>query len=215
MTGFARSHLAHHGRFYACAVLGALVFALTGSLDAPVRLLAGGDSFFLSYIAVMAVVALRITPRALDKKADVEDEGIAIVVLASLVMIGFCCFAIVTLLHQKQAVDPFAIVLAVVGAPLGWAMLHMMMAFHYAYLFYSEPGKAAGSGLEFPGKTPEPGAAEFLYFSFVVGMTAQVSDVQVTSTRIRRTVLGHGIVSFFFNTVLIAMAVNAVVAVAA
>ena len=65
------------------------------------------------------------------------------------------------------------------GAPLGWFMLHTMMAFHYAYLFYSEPpGKEGGGGLVFPD-TKEPGAADFLYYSFVVGMTAQVSDVQV------------------------------------
>jgi uncharacterized membrane protein len=93
-------------------------------------------------------------------------------------------------------------------------MLHMMMAFHYAYLFYSEPARVkGGSGLLFPD-TREPGAADFLYYSFVIGMTAQVSDVQVCSTRIRRTTLWHSIVSFFFNTVLIAMAVNAVIAIA-
>jgi uncharacterized membrane protein len=163
---------------------------------------------------MLAFIALQITPKQLDKKADVEDEGIFLVILFALVMIGFCLFAIVTLLHQKQSVDPFAIALAVAGAPLGWAMLHMMMAFHYAYLFYSEPGKKAGSGLIFPG-TPEPGAADFLYYAFVVGMTFQVSDVQVTSTRLRRMTLAHSIVSFFFNTCLIAMAVNAVVAIAA
>ena len=65
----------------------------------------------------------------------------------------------------------------------------------------------------FPGCV-EPGPWEFLYYSFVVGMTAQVSDVQVCDTRMRRATLGHGVISFFFNTVLIAMAVNAVVAIA-
>jgi uncharacterized membrane protein len=221
---FARSHLTHHWRFYACFIFGAAVYLVLGDLSPPVRLLAGGDAFFASYVAMLAFLALRITPKQLDKKADVEDEGIFLVILFALVMIGFCLFAlvmigfclfaIVTLLHQKHGVDPFAIALAVAGAPLGWAMLHMMMAFHYAYLFYSEPGKKAGSGLIFPG-TAEPGAADFLYYAFVVGMTFQVSDVQVTSTRLRRMTLAHSIVSFFFNTCLIAMAVNAVVAIAA
>jgi len=214
MPVFARSHLTHHWRFYACFLFGAAVYLALGTLPPPVRLLAGGDAFFLSYIAILSFIALSITPKQLDKKADVEDEGIFLVILFALVMIGFCMFAIVTLLHQKQGVDPYAIALAVAGAPLGWAMLHMMMAFHYAYLFYSEPGKKAGSGLTFPG-TDEPGAADFLYYAFVVGMTFQVSDVQVTSTRLRRMTLAHSIVSFFFNTCLIAMAVNAVVAIAA
>lgn len=213
MTGFARSHLSHHWRFYACAALGALVYVLCGRLAPPVRLLASGDAFFLAYIAIMAFIAARITPEELDRKAEIEDDGIAVVVLVALVMIGFCCFAIITLLHQKGGLGPFALVLAALGAPLGWFMLHMMMAYHYAYLFYSEPGKTAGSGLDFPN-CEEPGAADFFYFSYVVGMTAQVSDVQVTSTRLRRATLSHGIVSFFFNAVLIAMAVNAVVAIA-
>lgn len=210
---FARSHLTHHWRFYACFVLGGAAYLLCGWLPHPVQVLAGGDVFFLSYVATLVFIALRITPKELDKNADVADEGIFLVVLFALVMIGFCFFAIITLLHQKTAIDPLAIVLAVAGAPLGWAMLHMMMAFHYAYLFYSEPGKKAGSGLDFPG-TEEPGAADFLYYAFVVGMTFQVSDVQVTSTRLRRMTLAHSIVSFFFNTILVAMAVNTVVAVA-
>jgi uncharacterized membrane protein len=210
---FFRSHWQHHWRFYACLVLGALVFALTASAPAPIPTLAGGDSFFAAYIALMAIAASRITPKELDATAEVEDEGIALVVLLALVMIGFCCFAIIELFHKKHAIDALIAGLAAAGAPLGWFTLHMMMAFHYAYLYYSEPKKKPGGGLEFPG-TPEPGMADFLYYSFVVGMTAQVSDVQVTSTRLRRTTSAHSIVSFFFNTVLIAMAVNAVVALA-
>ena len=211
---FARSHLTHHWRFYACFLFGAVVYLALGTLPPPVRVLAGGDAFFVSYVAIMAWVAARITPKELDRKADVEDEGIFLVILFALVMIAFMFLAIITLLHQKTALDPYAIALAVAGAPLGWFMLHTMMAFHYAYLFYSEPGKKAGSGLKFPG-TDEPGAADLLYYAFVVGMTFQVSDVQVTSTRLRRMTLAHSIVSFFFNTCLIAMAVNAVVAIAA
>lgn len=213
MPTFFRTHWTHHWRFYFCLLLGAFVFTLTGRLQSPERILVSGDVLFASYIALMAFVAVRITPEDLDRKADIEDEGIALVVLFSLIMIGFCSFAIITLLHQKQQMDLFALALAAMGAPLGWFMLHMMIAFHYANLFYSEPGKKSGSGLLFPD-TKEPGAADFLYYSFVIGMTAQVSDVQVTSTRIRRTTLAHSIVSFFFNTVLIAIAVNAVVAIA-
>ena len=210
---FLQRYLHHHWRFYLCLALGGLVYALTASLAPQVRLLAGGDTFFAAYLLIMAILAWRITPKELDKKADIEDEGIGLVVLLSLVMIGFCCFAIIVLFHHKQGMDWVALVLAISGAPLGWFMLHLLMAFHYAYLYYSDPHGKGGHGLDFPD-TPEPGAADFLYYSFVLGMTAQVSDVRVTSTRIRRTTLGHSIVAFFFNTVLIAMAVNAVVALA-
>jgi uncharacterized membrane protein len=95
-----------------------------------------------------------------------------------------------------------------------------MLAFHYAYEYYgtdaTSPKEADGrrrhvGGLDFPGKEA-PDALSFLYFSFVIGMTAQVSDVEVTSNAMRKLVLLHGILAFFFNTVILAAAVNVVVA---
>ena len=100
--------------------------------------------------------------------------------------------------------------LAGIGAPLGWLVLHTVMAFHYADIHYFDDPDCADDDkdLDFPGRG-DPGPWDFLYYSFVVGMTAQVSDVQVRTTVMRRATLLHGVVSFFFNTVFIAMAVNA------
>ena len=67
------------------------------------------------------------------------------------------------------------------------------------------PARAAAS--TFP-ETPEPDYWDFVYFSFVIGMTSQVSDVCVSSRRIRRTITAHGILSFFFNVALLALTVN-------
>jgi uncharacterized membrane protein len=94
-------------------------------------------------------------------------------------------------------------------------MLHTVAAFHYAHLYYTRTGHDGASrdaaGLNFPD-TEEPTSWDFLYFSFVIGMTAQVSDVQVLTMSMRRLVIIHGIVSFFYNTVLLALSVNIVVA---
>ena len=90
------------------------------------------------------------------------------------------------------------------------------MAFHYGDIHYFDDPRTSADDrgdLDFPGRG-EPCPWDFLYFSFVIGMTCQVSDVQVKTTMMRRTVLWHGVVSFFFNTVFIAMAVNAAVAMA-
>ena len=93
-------------------------------------------------------------------------------------------------------------------------MLHTLAAFHYANLFYAPaPGGGEARGLDFPG-SPEPDPWDFLYFAFVIGMTAQVSDVAVRSTALRRTALAHGVASFFYNTVILALAVNAAIALA-
>jgi uncharacterized membrane protein len=205
------THLRHHARFYISALVGAGVYALAWSLSAPMRLIAAGDSFFAAYLFAMALLVAQITPQQLCRKAADEDEGIFLVVLIALTIIGFCCAAIISVLNARHEAVGITLVLALACAPLGWLMLHTIAAFHYANLYYAN---GAGGPLQFP-ETKEPGIWDFLYYSFVVGMTAQVSDVQVLSTKLRRATLGHGLVSFFFNAAIIAMAVNAVIAIAA
>jgi uncharacterized membrane protein len=90
-------------------------------------------------------------------------------------------------------------------------VLHTVATLHYARLYYSGIAEGVEKGLSLPG-TAEPAAWDFLYYSFVVGLTAQVSDVQVLCTPMRRLTMLHGIISFVFNTVLIALAVNTIVA---
>jgi uncharacterized membrane protein len=96
------------------------------------------------------------------------------------------------------------IVLAIVTIALSWAMVHTSFALHYAHDYYRshEPG-----GLKFPGED-KPDYWDFVYVSFVIGMTGQVSDVAITDRGIRRTATAHGIVSFVFNTALLALMVN-------
>ena len=130
-----------------------------------------------------------------------------------LTIIGFCFTAIISVLNNGGGHAPVQLALAVAGAPLGWMTLHTTAAFHYANLFYARDGGKIRGGLLFPA-TEEPGVWDFLYYSFVVGMTAQVSDVQVLNTKMRRATLGHSVVSFFFNAAIIAMAVNVVVTIA-
>jgi uncharacterized membrane protein len=84
-----------------------------------------------------------------------------------------------------------------------WSLIHTVFALHYAHVYY---GRTQG-GLIFPGGD-DPGYWDFMYYSFVVGMTCQVSDVQVSSPRLRRLTLIHGVLSFFFNTVILALAVS-------
>lgn len=205
------THLRHHIRFYVSALIGAGVFALANALPAPERLIAAGDSFFAVYLLAMAVLVAQITPTELCRKAAEEDEGIFLVVVIALTIIGFCCAAIISVLNARHGPVGTTLALALACAPLGWLTLHTIAAFHYANLYYAPGGEPP---LQFP-KADEPGVWDFLYYSFVVGMTAQVSDVAVLSTKLRRATLGHALVSFFFNTAIIAMAVNAVIAIAA
>jgi uncharacterized membrane protein len=207
--------LSRHRRFYialCCGVLTALATHLSG-FDAP--LLAGGDVFYLVFLGFCLVMIAGQKAADLKARAKSEDEGIVIVLLITVATMGFFCDAVFTALNRKHAIEVLPLVMAGIGAVAGWLTLHTVMAFHYADIHYFDDPDCEGDekDLVFPGGR-DPGPWDFLYYSFVVGMTAQVSDVQVLTTAMRRATLFHGLVSFFFNTVFIAMAVNAGVALA-
>jgi uncharacterized membrane protein len=204
-------HLRHHVRFYAAALAGIAAGLVARELGWPLPPLVGGDTFFLIYLALMVRFALTITLGGLRKRAGIEDEGIPIIVLLALATIVFSLSAIFLLLRGQPS--PAELSIAIASIPLGWLTLHTILAFHYAHLFYAasdDDGAQEAGCLGFP-HTTEPGAWDFLYFSFVVGMTAQVSDVTVQTSGMRRLVVLHGILSFFYNTVLLALAVNVAV----
>ncbi len=202
--------LHRHWRFAISLVLGALTALAARGMGFGAPLLAGGDVFYLVFLLLSAVMIARSPPGYLKQRAKTEDEGIAIVMLIILATMGFFTDAVFTALNRKHGIDVSALVLAGIGAPLGWFVLHTAMAFHYADIYFFDDPDCADDDkdLDFPGRG-DPGAWDFLYYSFVVGMTAQVSDVQVRTSVMRRATLFHSVVSFFFNTVFIAMAVNA------
>jgi uncharacterized membrane protein len=92
-----------------------------------------------------------------------------------------------------------------------WCLIHTVFAMHYAHGYYHDedegPEFSSARGLEFPNEK-EPDFLDFAYFSFVIGMTCQVSDVQVSSQSMRRLALVHGLLSFVFNTVILALSIN-------
>ena len=208
--------LVQHVRFFTAMVCGALAYAGAQAAGLPTPALAAGDAFYAIFLILCLVMIVGQTAKDLKRRAKNEDEGVVIVVLITVATMGFFCAAAFEALGRKHALDIGAFIMAGVGALLGWFVLHTVMAFHYANLHYfDDPQTSADDGgdLDFPGREL-PCAWDFLYFSFVIGMTCQVSDVQVKTMVMRRAVLGHGVVSFFFNTVFIAMAVNAGVALA-
>jgi uncharacterized membrane protein len=205
----------HHARFSTALVCGFLAFGFSRLMHWPVPALAAGDTFYAIFLVLIAVMMAR-NQTDLKEHARSEDEGILIVVLITIATIGFFCLAVFEALSHRHRLDLQALAMAGMGALLGWFVLHTVMAFHYADIFYfDDPDTPDDEGydLEFPG-CAEPEPWDFLYFSFVIGMTCQVSDVQVKTAAMRKTVLAHGVVSFFFNAVFIAMAVNAGVSLA-
>jgi uncharacterized membrane protein len=96
----------------------------------------------------------------------------------------------------------------IIAMLISWAMVHTVFTVHYAHLYYGDDEKNNDAqGLEFPGEDA-PDYLDFAYFSFVIGCTFQVSDVQVTVRKIRRVVLLHGLLSFVLNTFVVALTIN-------
>ncbi|HUK59500.1 MAG TPA: DUF1345 domain-containing protein [Stellaceae bacterium] len=147
---------------------------------------------------------IRARARALDDRAWVLSMLIVAAGTVSLVALGFVI---------GKANGPAAprIALALVAVILSWLLVHTMFALHYAHTYYGDrdpgPDYNMRGGLEFPGHH-DPDYWDFLYYAAVIGMTCQVSDVQVTSHAMRRITLAHGVLSFFFNTGVLALAVN-------
>jgi len=204
-----RSHWLHHSRFYLSVLLGVIVWAVAFPLDERLRLVLAGDIFYAAYLMMAGVLAHSLRATELRQRAAVEDEGALIIVVLTLAAIGFSLLSLFGVVNEEKS-DVMLLALSIASVPLGWATLHTCLAFRYAHVFYVKArGKTQGDtgGLEFPG-TKEPDGWDFIYHSFVVGMTSQVSDVDATNTAMRKLIWMHSVVSFFYNTVLIALAVN-------
>jgi uncharacterized membrane protein len=193
-------------RLFLSALVGVAIAAvLPASLHVATRVLIGWDICVGLYL----ILAFRIMATAdIDKmrrQAARQDEGrIAVLFLTAIAALASLGAILAELGGANKA--PAHLALAAVTILLSWIFTHTIFALHYAYEYYDE-NKHQGGGLKFPGDQP-PDYWDFLYFSLVIGMTSQVSDVAVTSNKIRRMVSGHGVVSFIFNATLLALTVN-------
>jgi uncharacterized membrane protein len=196
-----------HGRFLIAFGLGVVAGIVAWALSfAPdLALLTAADVFFLIYLALTARILGSTGPEDLRRHAEDDDEGVALILILAALAVVVSVTAIFLVLNA-DASSFAARSLALVSLPLGWATIHTLAAFHYAHLHY----RGGAPGLRFPGKG-DPDAWDFLYASFTIGMTAQVSDVEVATRPLRRAVLVHGVASFFYNTCILALAVNAAV----
>ena len=202
-------HLRHHARFYIAVALGILVWVASAGYEGSLRILIAGDVFFVAYLAAIATLLSHANHAAFRDRVSRGDEGLAVIAITTVSAVALSLGSIFALLNtQDGATLRFA--LSIASVPLGWIVLHTVCAFHYAHMYYGTNANDDGRDLRFPGRE-EPRAWDFLYYSFVIGMTAQVSDVSILTSRMRRLTLLHAVTSFFFNTVILAVAVNTVV----
>ncbi|HMM92918.1 DUF1345 domain-containing protein [Bradyrhizobium sp.] len=192
-------------RTFIAITLGVLVFLLVPETRRlATRLIVGWDAFAALYLAY--IVMLRCDVGHIRRAAVIQDDGRFLILLVTAFGALASLGAIVFELGASKG-NKAGLILATATIALSWTLVHTAFALHYAHDFYR--GKKPG-GLQFPSGDAHTEADywDFVYFSFVIGMTAQVSDVGITDKIIRRTATVHGIVSFVFNTALLALMVN-------
>lgn len=170
------------------------------------------DVFSLSFILTGWIILFTRPVPEIKKLANKED-GSRLFVLVSVIISSFASMFMVLLLMINKGQSPgteiLTEVLSIVGMVLSWVMVHTIFTFHYAHIYYDDGRreKAGTLPLDFPGEE-KPDYIDFAYFSFVIGMTFQVSDVEISSRKIRRTALAHALLAFALNTFVVALTIN-------
>jgi uncharacterized membrane protein len=177
------------------------------------KLLLGWDIGVVLYLVLIHHLMVTCGIDEIRRRAAEDDEG----ALAILILTGISALAIMGAIVAELGIAKISgqprsgigISIAMVTIFVSWAFVHTIFALHYAHEYYGERGDHAIGGLTFPGRQ-SPDYWDFLYFSLVIAMTSQVSDVVITSKVIRRIVTVHGALAFFFNVAVFALTVNIV-----
>lgn len=174
----------------------------------------GANAFFVAFILLVVTQMRLLTGRYLSKNAREIDLPVLGIFAITLAVVCFAIVLLFQLINQKDR-NEIELAFALLSIPLGWFTIQIMAALHYAHVYWMD-GDAVDAetkkkipigGLDFPGGK-RPDGWDFLYFATVIGMAAQTADTDITTTQMRRVVLVHSILSFFFNTVIVAAAVN-------
>jgi uncharacterized membrane protein len=197
-------------------LLGALMLGVAVGMLVPAhysdlrRALIGWNSGVWSYLLIMAWTMFRADHSRVRAIAERQDESGGAVLGAVVVGAILSVYAIVTeLANMKEATEHVKALhygftaLTVIGS---WLLVGVMYCFHYAHIYYTANKHALP--LEFPDQHTQPNYWDFLYFSFTLSVAVQTSDVTVRTRAMRKLVLGHCVLAFFFNLVILGLSVN-------
>lgn len=210
------AHLEAHHRL-ACAAVVGVAAALLIPARIPLRLIMGWDAYAACVLILSWTRIFSVKPESVVRVATLQHTNRMILfigVLASAcASLGAVAYLLGSVKELPVASRSTHVALAVGTVILSWVLVHTIFSLHYAYLFHralhSAGADPSNRPLLFPGDQL-PDYYDFAYFSFVIGMTSQVSDVQIASRFIRRWALVHGIIAFAFNTTVLALSINVI-----
>ena len=170
--------------------------------------------FTITFLILSWIVILKRTVPQIRIKAK-EDDGSVLFVFLMVLISAFAGMLTVLLIiiSKDSAVRESLLFLpsCILGIILSWVMVHTIYVFHYAHEYYDDTRDKNGNryvgGLDFP-EEKEPDYLDFAYYSFGIGCTFQVADVNITSRKIRRITMFHGLLAFVLNTFVVALTIN-------
>jgi uncharacterized membrane protein len=202
------------GRVLIAFAIGLVAFAAEpGAVSSHTRLVVSWNAGTLAYLALAWTIIRFSDAESTRSHALAQDSSL---LLISLFVLGAACASVVAIAFVVGTIKDLALwtkawrlALTVIALTSSWVLIQTIFAFHYARDYYHEEkhSPAQAGGLAFPGDA-DPDFLDFAYYSFVVGMTSQVSDVQVRSHKMRRLTLAHGVLAFVFNIAVLALSIN-------
>lgn len=208
---------AHHRLYIALFIALSCFLALNGKVSFPIHLMITWLVYSLVSVVFSWVTILTSHPSEVRKHAHDQDSSRTFVFIFVVLAAFASLSAVVILLQTKNDLTGqelyLHIIISMASVISSWWLVHTVFTLRYAHFYYcnmdkdkrgkhEEPG-----GLDFPEQA-DPDYLDFTYFSFVIGTTFQVSDIRITSRRIRRLVWMHGVMSFAFNTIIVALTIN-------
>jgi uncharacterized membrane protein len=220
---FLVRHILLRIRLFSSAIFGLLTYLLLPTtFETTTRILFAWNLAIVAYLVLVGFMMIRATKDSMRKRAKSLDEGrYMVLILAMVAALASLVTIVLELYNLKNAstgVVALHIGLSVATILTAWSFVHVIFAEHYAHGFYNldddfgidgddsiESQKK--KGLHFPGQ-PWPDYLDFLYFSFTIGVANQTADTEVVSRGMRVLVLIHSIISYFFNTIILALTIN-------
>jgi uncharacterized membrane protein len=191
-------------------VVGAVGVLLSNGHAWQFRLLLGWDAGAFALLALIWITVVTKDPHKTRCRSASADPGRTatwiLVLIASSLSFVASAFVLRTLHRTQPRPEPWLLPLCLGSVFVAWALTHTSYTLRYAHLYYRDDQEGEG-GLIFPGDR-KPDDFDFAYFAYTIGMCFQVSDVAIASPQIRRAVLGHAVLSFGYNTVILALALN-------
>jgi uncharacterized membrane protein len=207
---------AHHRQFIALIAAALFFWLIKGRFSTAIEIVFCWLAYALALLFFAWGMILTSHPARVKKIARLQDSNRTFLFLFVVAAASVSVMVVIYLLkynHNVSGTKTIAhVLLAIISVIISWCLVHTIFTLRYAHLYYrgvrkNNTSEIIVTGLEFP-EEKEPDYLDFVYFSFVIGMTFQVSDVQITARNIRRLVWLHGMISFFFNTAILALGIN-------